>query len=306
MITAVENIIPRTLDKNISDILNDFSIKIEETVNLGSNILIWDMEINRGGDENLPILLFLRNYLEQLDACSILIKYACVEPAHNLIRTALENFFYIQYLLEEDFERRSRFFLVWNAYRTKAYYEKADGKSESYLDLVKTYKEDKFLSNFKPIIIPDIEPLKQNSQEFLDLPKYKGISQEYQKKLIKRNRPEWYSLFNGPNNIKELADHLKYPAFYKILYQSLSSSTHGTNIIQDKIVTDENNNVSIFQIRLPINIEFLVNACMTLSFSLYNDFTNKRLPDKVSIIKDWYLALKPFLDSLKTTHIKIK
>lgn len=306
MIPPVESIIPRIIDKNISALLDDLTLKIEETVNLGSNILLWDMQINKGGDENLPILLFLRNYLEQLDACSVLIKYSCVEPVHILLRTALENFFYIEYLLEGDFEKRSLCFLVWNAYRTKAYFEKADGKSDSYLDLVKIYKQDKILSNFEPIIIPDLEHLKQNSQEFLNLPKYCKISEEYLKKLEKRKRPEWYSLFNGPNTIKELADNIKYPAFYKILYQSLSSSTHGTNIIQGKIVSDENNNVSIYQIRLPLNIEFVVNTCITLSFNLYNDFVNKRLPDKATVVKDWYLALKPFLDSLKTNLIKIE
>jgi hypothetical protein len=305
MIAAVESIIPRTIEKNLSRILDDFSIKIKETVNLGSNILFWDIERNKGGDENLPIILFLRNYLEQLEACSILIKNSFSEPTHILIRTALENFFYIEYLLEKDFERRSLSFLVWNAYREKAYYEKADGKSSAYKDLVETYKKDKIVSNFQPIVLPNIEKLKQQKNELLNLPIYKEVSAEYLKKKDKRNRPEWYSLFKGPNTIKELADHLKYPAFYKILYQSLSSSTHGTNIIQGKIVVDKNNSISIYQIRLPLNVEFLTNSCITLSFNLYHDFTSKRLPDKLNDVKNWYLALKPFLDSLKTQLIKI-
>jgi hypothetical protein len=306
MITAVESIIPRTIDKNLSRILDKFSIKIEETVNLGSNILSWEIERNKRGDENLPIILFLRNYLEQLDACSILIKNSISEPTHILIRTALENFFYIEYLLEQDFARRSLSFLVWNAYREKAYYEKADGKSPAYQDLVETYAKDKIVSNSQPIVLPNVEKLKQKKNELLELPLYKEVSEEFLKKKEKRNRPEWYSLFNGPNTIKELADHLKYPAFYKILYQSLSSSTHGTNIIQGKIVADKNNSISVYQIRLPLNFEFLTNFCITLSFNLYFDFVSKRLPDKVNDVKNWYLGLKPFLDSLKTKLITIK
>jgi hypothetical protein len=306
MIEPVENIIPRTLDNDISNLLKNFSIKIDETVNLGSNIIAWDMQANKGGDENLPILLFLRNYLEQIDACSILVNSASSEPVHILLRIALENFFYIEYLLESDFEKRSLCFLVYNAYKTQSFYEKVDGKSSSYLDLVNIYERDKILSKFKPIILPDIDQQKKNSLEFLNLPKYKDISKEYQRKSKKRKRPEWYSLYNGPNNIKELADHLKYPAFYKILYQSLSASTHGTNIIQGKLATGENNIVSIYQIRLPLNIEFLVKACITLSFVLYDDFINARIPEKAGIVKNWYVQLKPFHNSLDTNLIEIE
>lgn len=307
-IIPCENIIPRTLEKDIASLLDDFSAKVEETVNLGSNILMWDIQNknNSGGTENLPILLFFRNYLEQLDACSILIKYSSIESVNNLLRTALENFLYIEYLLEKDTKRRSLSFIVWNTYKTISNYEKADGKSKAYLDLVESYKIDKIVSNFKPPILPDIEKDKKNSVDFLTQPEYKEISHEFKNRLGKRKRIEWYSLFGGPNNIRELANYLKYPAFYDILYQSFSSSTHGTNIIKGKITSDVNNRATIYQIRLPLNIEPLISFSILLSFHLYNDFTTKRHPDKVDLVKNWYLSLKPFLDSLKKNRLIIK
>jgi hypothetical protein len=307
MIKPAESIIPRTLEKELSGLLNNFSLKIEETVNLGSKILLWDIqnEKNKGGFEGLPIILFFRNYLEQLDASSILIKYSSVEPVNNLLRTALENFFYIEYLLEKDFKKRSLSFLVWTTFRTISYYEKADGKSQSYKELLDAYKQDKIVSNSCPIIIPNIEELKKNSVEFLNQVDYKEVTKEYRNRLGKRKRIEWYSLFGGPENIKELSKYLKYPAFYNIIYQSLSSSIHGTNTIQGKITSGKNNNANIYQIRLPLDIEFLVNLCITLSFHLYHDFTIKRLPERVDEVRNWYLSLKPFLDSLKTKQIAI-
>lgn len=270
MIPPAKSIIPRTVDKEVMILLDDFSKKIEETVNLGSNILLEDIQKgkNKGGFENLPIIFFLRNYLEQLDACSILIRYATSEPVKNLLRTALENFFYIEYLLEKDFEQRSLSFLICTAYKTKSVYEKADGKSSLYLELAEIYKQDKILSEARPIIMPNIESLKESNIELLNQFKYKETSQEYQKRLGKRKRLEWYSLYDGPKNIKELADHLKYPAFYNILYQDLSSSTHGTNIFQGKINTDLYNHPTVYQIRLPLDIEFLVSLCIILSFHL--------------------------------------
>ncbi len=44
-----------------------------------------------------------------------MIKHSVIEPANNLLRTALENFFSIEYLLEEDqyLSQRAASFMVW-------------------------------------------------------------------------------------------------------------------------------------------------------------------------------------------------
>ena len=53
-----DNFIYREIDdEGLKSLLNQFSEKIEETVNFGSQVSKWSLDNMTGGDEKLPILL---------------------------------------------------------------------------------------------------------------------------------------------------------------------------------------------------------------------------------------------------------
>src|SRR6185312_6406865 len=113
----VEKFIDRgDLEEEYKVLLNELSGNVEECVNFGSHLVSWLFQIPNGNEVDLPIIMFLRNILDELDAISILIKYSSIESCNNLLRTVLENFFHLEYILEKDTYDRSMCFLVWNAF----------------------------------------------------------------------------------------------------------------------------------------------------------------------------------------------
>src|SRR5262249_45649022 len=59
-------------------------------------------------------------------------------------------------------------------------------------------------------------------------PDFQPIEAEWQRlKALNKNRdPEWYSLFGGPKNVRELAIHLGMAGMYEFLYSFWSESGH--------------------------------------------------------------------------------
>ena len=304
----IEDFIPRTLSTDVQRILDKFSLWIEEIVNFGSHLVLWDIEASKGEEEILPPILFLRNYLEYTDACSILVKQSSIEPCNTIIRTLLENFLSLEYLLEEKNNERSLCFIVWNAFENRQLLLSMDGKSESYKKIQAAFKKDKFFRNQKAIVFPGIDLRIKNNEELLKLEKYKSTVREYYRTKNSSNKnPNWYSLYNGPRTIEQLADRLGFNSYYEILYRGFSSSTHGTAVIQGKITKNKLFGVDIHQIRLPTGAQTVTTLCFNLSTYLFKSYIHKRLPNKISDFNVWIKSIQPIFKALETKDlIRIK
>ena len=290
-----EEIIPRSLDPDLEKILEEFGNGIDRLVNFGSNIIAWNLDKKDGGDEDLPAILFLRNFLEEIDAISILIRKSSIDSCNNLLRTALENFFCVCYLIEKDFKQRSMAFLVCNALNNRKNIERVDGRSEEFKRMEKIFKNDRLLRNTNLSILPNADKYLEDNQNLLELPKFKAVKHEYDitKKRLKR-RPVWYSLFNGPTNLEALATQLGYPAIYEVLYRAWSTSIHGNDIIQGKLSGTEGNKAAIVQIRLPNNAQSVTQNCFNLSIILFKEYIEKLIPNRIMDFRTWYGSIREF------------
>lgn len=297
----IDDFIPRDLPPKIEEILDKYSSWLDEMVNFGSNLISWDTENVQGQDEFLPPILFLRNLLEYVDACSILIKQSSIEPCNSILRTILENFLSIEYLLSEKTEQRALSFLVWNAFENKKLLLSMDGKSESYTRLQSAFKKDKIFKDAPMFVLPNVSEKIRNNEELLKSEKYKQVVKEYNRTKKKLNKtPYWYSLFDGPTNIEKLADKLGYNAYYEILYRSLSSSTHGTAIIQGKVTRNEYKGIDIFQIRLSYGAKNATSFCITLITNLFKTYVLKRVPSRKDDFDLWIKTILPIINELGT------
>lgn len=300
----VEKFIPRTVSSDVQKILDSFSSWLEEIVNFGSNIVSWDIEKTKGEEEILPPILFLRNFLEYTDACSILVKQSSIEPCNTILRTLLENFLSLEYLLQEKKHERSLCFIVWNAFENRQLFLSMDQKSVFYKKIEDAFKKDKIFHDLKPFVLPDIELRIKNNERLLEYDKYKSTVSEYirTKKNLNKN-PNWYSLYNGPRNVEQLADRLGFNAYYEILYRGLSSSTHGNAIIQGKVARNINYGVDIHQIRLPAGAQTVTTFCFNLSTYLFKTYIYKRLPNKISDFDDWIKSIQSIFKALATKDL---
>ncbi len=295
MTTPIKKIIDRAIDKEVMLILQQFSDGLDEVVNFGSNIINWDLNRLNGSDEDLPSILFLRNFIEEVDAISILIKHSSVDPCKNLLRTALENLFYLEYILDNDSKNRSLSYLVWNVIKNNKLLTKADGKSKEFVDFSNKCKKDKFLKHSTPFIIYQADLLKADGEKMLFLPKYLPIKIEYDntKKRLKKS-PSWYSLFNGPDNLEKLANTLNFNAMYEVLYRGFSDSIHGTDIIQGKLSSDLSGMAQVDSIRNPKQAQAITQNCINFCVITFKTYIVKRIPEKQTEFNNWYSSIREF------------
>jgi hypothetical protein len=297
----IDDFIPRDLPLNIQEILDKYSNWLDEIINFGSNVILWDTENVKGQEEFLPPILFLRNLLEYVDACSILIKKSSIEPCNSILRTILENFLSIEYLLLEKTEQRALSFLVWNTFENRKLLLSMDGKSDSSIRLQSAFKKDKLFKDAPIFTLPNAAKKIKNNEELLKSEKYKQVVKEYYRTKEKlKKTPNWYNLFDGPINIEKLADKLGYNAYYEILYRTLSSSTHGTAIIQGKIKRNDYKGIDIFQIRLSNGAKNTTSFCVTLTTSLFRTYILKRIPSKKDDFDTWIKTILPIFNELGT------
>jgi hypothetical protein len=125
------------------------------------------------------------------------------------------------------------------------------------------------------------------------LPLYQQAETEYQRLVTQGEKnPAWYQLFNGPNNIDELAKRLNLSSLYEVLYREWSGPTHGTDIIHGKIFPNATSTVDFVQIRYAKDAQSIVSWGMTLSLRTFQTFIKNRLPDKEEDYKKWYLTIR--------------
>ncbi|MEX2231413.1 MAG: DUF5677 domain-containing protein [Cyclobacteriaceae bacterium] len=290
-----DQFIPRQIeDKELEKILNAFSWGLEAIVDFGSNLVKWDVDTARGHEDNLPITLSLRHFLDLIDGASILIKKSSVDPAKLLLRGALETYFAIEYLFEKDTEQRCMAFLVWHAHKKLKSYKRLDNSTQQGKQLEQSIKKDELLTDFSLPTIPGLSDAISNLESLLRLPLYQQAEAEYQRLVNQGEKnPTWYRLFGGPSKIEELAQRLNLSAFYEVLYREWSGPTHGTDIVQGKIFANSSNTVDFVQIRYAKDAQSAVSWGMTLSLRTFQTFIKNRLPDKLDEYKNWYKTIKP-------------
>lgn len=296
MYNPVDDIIPRKLEPEVEELMNKLNIIISKFVDFGSNILKWDTEVERPEAYNLPIIMSYRHFLELVDAISILVTHSSVDPCKPLLRSILETYFSLAYMLETNVANRGMSFLVWHIHKQIKAHMRNDSTSEMGKQLRRKLSSDKLTGN---LILPDdpqssakIAALEATLQE----PAYQQAEQEYQRlRLSNERNPPWYRFYDGPKNIEEMANHLNLMALYDIVYRRWSGPTHGTDVIIRKASVSADGSADIFQLRYFGNVQEVAQWTLSLSLKMFKLYIDDRLPAKTDDYTAWYLTIRePF------------
>lgn len=296
MTQPIENLVTRQSDnKFLNDLLINFSVGIEEAVNFGSHILKWDLEYSNGGDEQLPIELSFRHFLELIDAISVLVKHSSIDPSKLLLRGALESYFGLEYILKKDTFNRSMAFMVCHVHKNLKFYKKLDISSEQGQQFQAILNNDKTVGGMTIPKELQINAAISNLESLLLRPEYQNAEQEFIRlKNLKIKNPPWYRLFNGPKTIQGLAEELEMSALYEVLYRYWSGPVHGVDIIQGKISALKDNSTGIVQIRYPKDAQSVTAYAVTLSLKVFSAFIKHRIPHKSKEYQEWYKTQREF------------
>lgn len=302
MYKAIEDILPRNQSELKAE-LEKLSSSIENVVDFGTHLLKWQADKLLSGDDKIIPILFFRNILEIADAISILIKNSSIDPVKPLLRTLLENSFYLEYLLEKDKKNRALSYNVWLAHKDLKFIEKLTDSTQSGKQLSNEIKKDKYVKELKSDGYK-LEIGKQNSLELLKLPHYIPIEKEYQRMNKIKKNPMWYSLFDGPKDIKQLAKKLNHHTSYEIIYRNLSDSTHANNNSKNKLIPNGDGvTTDIIQIRFPRDAQMITVNALNILLITYNNFYQKELPNKKTEFSEWYSSFSPIFRELREKQL---
>jgi len=291
---AVKEILPREQENDLKEILSHFSYLIDDAINFGTHLVKWEMNKEREGDEHMPPLLFFRNILELGDAVSTLIKNSSIDACKPILRSLLENLFSLEYLLEKNTPKRALSYIVWHTHKKLNLGKRLTSSTTNGNQLKKEITKDKLLGKTAETFFDHkmILAAKKNSENLLKLPKYISIENEYQRTLQNRKNPNWYSLYQGPNNIEQLAKYLELHALYEFIYRGLSGYVHSTNILDGKLVPNKNGSVDIIQIRYPKDAQSITQHTINFLLMAFKAFCNARLPKKKQDYNNWYMEIR--------------
>lgn len=262
---------------------------IDKTIDFGAQIYSWEVETNLSR-ESIVCQVFFKNMLEIGDGISILIQKSSVDNANIILRSLIENIFYLEYLLEDDYRNRALGYLVSTFHIEENLSDKLDANTEDGRNFRNKVTKDKTYQGV-PFIEPRIQSINYGTgfDRLLNHPDFIEVEKEYQMTAaaMKKQLPPWYSLFGGPRSLEQLANKLKLNARYEILYRILSERVHSTNVIKHSLA-DFEHGPGLGPMRNPENAGMIASLTLICLEMVYSNFVEKRIPAKVAEYEEWH------------------
>lgn len=185
-------------------------------------------ETREGQYRDTVVLLLSRHVAEEVDAASVLVKAGCIDPCKSHLRSAFEAELGIRYVLEKNSEQRALAYLVKHIYERIRFYDKLDPNSQSGKQMRKEIKKDEatiaILSSLPEL---GIDEARMELRDMLRRPPFDIADSEWKRVKKKQNgRPNWYTLFDGPQDARKLAIYLDRGGWYDFLYSDWSGHIH--------------------------------------------------------------------------------
>ena len=288
----IREVYPETAgDAKVMKILGRWADGVQECVSFGTHVAKWCMDNPHWKDErSLPILLPFRHALELLDSISVLIRHGLADPCKILLRSLFETWMGIEYIVQMDSGQRAMSFLVWHVkQKKKSYLQLSEGSPENKQFRAVIKKDNLgFLDNIRPV--DGISRYIDRLNRLLDKPMYQKVVQEFERvqKAHKRN-PNWFSLYGGPCDIKQLAERLGHSGMYEILYRVFSATTHGIDVVDHKISQMDNGLTGIVQIRFALHAQNVTSLAISFALSLFRIMIKFHKPDYKIKLEEWYV-----------------
>lgn len=285
------------LDRDLSKALGKQTIELavpllRELVNDATHVFARCHDSAKGNeDEDVPVLLSYLHIIQMTDAIETLVAEGCAAPAILPLRSSFEALLAIKYILDADSRRRSSAYMVAYSHRRIRMHRLVDSDTEEGSDFVKDLSTDEALGQIDLAALRrDAKRGMENLGGLIRKERNKDAEAEYQGLKQKRRRePEWYQLFGGPSNLRELAQRLNYRARYDFLYRSWSNLAHAGDLSRF-IARTRNGESAINPIRNAD--ELATTAC----FAAWIMLEAKKLllarfhPGEEASVKRWYLA----------------
>jgi hypothetical protein len=258
-------------------------------------------------DSHLPAFGLFLHIMEMTDGIETLLSKSCVNACAPLLRSTFEAVYGIEYIFDSttviEYEKRAFSWMV-------LYYHKQIKKHSKYgtspinQELRDAISSDLTAQNYilPPEVIAVMDQEKVKLEDLLTKDKYRLIELEYTRlKQISHREPEWYRLFGGPNNLKDLAKYLDDQDIrsgrgsdYGHLMQYMVFQTQWSEIIHagdiSRFLTHDTDGTAAFiALRDYSKLNETAHLTATLALRALKIMLQKFDPDQLDNLKDWYL-----------------
>lgn len=103
---------------------------------------------------------------------------------------------------------------------------------------------------------------------------------------------EWYSLFDGPRNIYELAKVVNASAQYEVFYRDWSTVAHGADVLKGIVGAQVDGIVGFSQLRKPDRVHELVSQTAQFTVLLLRRAAESLSPQRVDSVCAWYAGIR--------------
>ena len=275
-------------NKELMQVLNSSYQFLNEIVNYSTALLHQFISTKQEMDEELPIIMSFRRIVELIDAISELVKCGIADPCFILLRSMLESFLNLEFMLKEDTKNRVKGFIIWNAYNDLKVYNKFDISTEYGKEFNKKLKTDKYARGIDLTNLKNLNDAEKASLAIINNPKYNEINQLYKKlKADKKRLNNWFCLF-GIDTIEKLAEQSELYAVYNILYRHFSGYIHGTNITKGNLLRAGENLGIIVPIRYPQHIQQVTTHTANTALACILKIIQHYYPELKKDFARWY------------------
>jgi hypothetical protein len=235
------------------------------------------------------ILFTYRHLLEMLDSVLIQIAECSLAPAALQLRAMFEALLTLEYVTSDKSKTRQRAlaYLYQVELQRKAFYLAQDPNTPEGKAFLEYISDDPYSKDRKPFQIQDLAEWLRDIDDLIGTPDFKVIADEYRRTRKARGRkPHWYSLYDGPRTIQDLARLLKRGASYAILYKEWSERTHSVDAI-DRILTHDSSGPAARPLRDVTELKSTTDLAITFAIDAARCVIRYYRPDEEPAFANW-------------------
>jgi hypothetical protein len=288
-------------------ILTDFSKLVEDSVRLlGRTTAVAEKAASNDGKyHHISVFALCRHICELLDGVAVLALEGCAIPCQPMMRSAMEAYLGVLYILESKSEQRAWAYQVAHAHRRIKLYRSLDPHDASGKQTRAMMSKDPIASGMQ-LPQADWQKLIANLEKLFQRPECMDIEVEWQR-LKQRNKgkdPHWYSLFGGPQNARALAECVSVLAQYEFCYRHWSNLVHAGGCLEN-YVGGKDGRVNIRPLRNPEGLQSAVvqsiGYCMATARRLLEVYGTPE--DMEGFRRDYTSNIKPRSEQLNNGEL---
>ncbi len=263
---------------------------IEIVVNLLSEVRNYGIALfayrPEGADENLAILLPFFHLLEMLDAIVVLTAECAPVPARLQLRSVFEALLTIEYITQTDTIQRAHAYLLADIIDRRAFYVKQDPNTSEGREFPEALAADPDCQTMTLRDIPNLPRRIKNLDEIVAKAHYKDAFQEYLRVKGRRKFVQWYELYGGPKNRRELAAILKHSGSYEILYGALSATAHAEDAVA-RVLTQKEGGPAARPLRSSLEIATITSMATNFAIEAARRLIRTYRPGEEQAFEKW-------------------